>query len=54
MITIVLLIASQMMWYTLSRSQSLVVVHTNLIAITYLITDRDLIRIADRYYIPDN
>ena len=42
-----------MVRHTLFRSRSLVVVRTNLFAITYLIADQDLDRLADRDYIPD-
>ena len=36
-----------MVWHFLFRSLSLVVVHTNLITITYLITDQDLDSLLD-------
>ena len=53
LIVIVLLIASHMVLYTLFRSRSFVVVHTNLRVITYLIVDRDLDRLLDRDCLAD-
>ena len=43
----------RMVWHTLFRSRSLVVVHTNLIAITYLIADHDIDRLLDRDRLAD-
>ena len=43
-----------MLWHTLFRSRSLVVVHTNLIAITYLIADHDVYRLLDRDRLDDS
>ena len=53
-IAIALLIASPMVLPTLFRSQSLVVVHTNLFAITYLIADQDLDHLLDRDLFADS